>query len=40
MGMGIGLYHCRELVSRYGGQIEVESVPEKGATFAVHLPRV
>jgi len=39
IGMGIGLYNCRELLRQYGGQIEVLSKPGSGATFAVTLPR-
>jgi signal transduction histidine kinase len=39
MGMGIGLYHCRELISHYGGRIEVRSSPGNGATFTIRLPR-
>ena len=38
MGMGIGLYYCRELIHQYGGQIEIVSEPGAGATFIVHLP--
>lgn len=38
MGMGIGLYYCRELIQQYGGHIEVTSEPGAGATFIVHLP--
>ncbi len=38
MGMGIGLYHCRELVTQYGGVIEVLSQPGLGANFVVHFP--
>lgn len=38
MGMGIGLYHCRELVNQYGGVIEVLSQPGLGANFVVHFP--
>ena len=37
-GMGIGLYHCREMIRQYGGHIEVESSPGSGATFTVSLP--
>lgn len=37
-GMGIGLYHCREIVMQYGGWIEVQSQPNVGSVFTVHLP--
>jgi len=38
MGMGIGLYYCKQLVQRYAGQIEVISEPGSGSNFVVHLP--
>jgi signal transduction histidine kinase len=38
MGLGIGLYNCRELLRQYGGQIEVLSKPGLGATFVITLP--
>ncbi len=38
LGMGIGLYHCKELIRQYGGQIEALSKPGRGATFVVTLP--
>ena len=37
-GTGLGLYICRELVSRVGGRIWVESREEKGSAFFVELP--
>jgi signal transduction histidine kinase len=39
MGMGIGLYHCRELMGRYGGHIDVKSSGAGGAVFITHFPR-
>jgi PAS domain S-box-containing protein len=37
-GTGLGLYICRELVSRFGGRIWVESKEGEGSTFCVELP--
>jgi two-component system NtrC family sensor kinase len=35
---GMGLSIAYSLVERHGGTIEVESQPEEGTTFTVHLP--
>lgn len=37
-GMGIGLYLTREIVTRHGGTIAVDSIEGQGCTFSVRLP--
>jgi two-component sensor histidine kinase len=37
-GLGLGLYICKELVTRQGGQIRVQSACGQGAVFSVTLP--
>lgn len=37
-GIGIGLYLAREIISRQGGRITVNSAVGKGATFTIFLP--
>lgn len=37
-GVGIGLYLCRDIISRQGGYIQVKSEVNKGSTFSVFLP--
>ena len=38
-GVGIGLYLARQIISGEGGYIKVASVPEKGSTFSIFLPK-
>ena len=38
-GTGLGLYICRQLIERAGGDIAVTSEPGHGATFTIRLPR-
>jgi signal transduction histidine kinase len=37
-GLGLGLYICRELVSRQGGQVWAANQPGRGALFTVTIP--
>lgn len=37
-GSGIGLYLAQQLAIRNGGKITVESEPEEGSSFMLHLP--
>ncbi|WPJ96657.1 ATP-binding protein [Coraliomargarita algicola] len=37
-GVGIGLALAKELVEQHGGQLEVESEPQKGSCFTMILP--
>jgi signal transduction histidine kinase len=37
-GLGLGLYICKELVTRQGGQIWAKSAPGQGSVFSLTLP--
>lgn len=39
-GTGLGLSMSRNVIQKFGGEIQVESEPGHGATFIVSLPRV
>lgn len=37
-GVGVGLYLCREIISKQGGTVQVKSEVGKGSIFSVFLP--
>lgn len=38
-GLGIGLYHCRQLLSSAGGSIEARAPGDKPLIFVIYLPK-
>ena len=40
VGMGLGLAVAHGIITTHGGRIEVESQPQQGTCFTLHLPRV
>ena len=39
-GMGLGLALCDAIIRKHGGSITVESEPDQGTTFHLHLPSI
>lgn len=39
-GLGLGLYISQEIVEAHGGELTVQSVPNRGSTFRISLPMV
>ena len=37
-GFGLGLSTVREVINMHGGEVEVQSAPEKGTSFFIYLP--
>ena len=38
-GSGIGLATCQKIATQHGGKIQLESNPQHGSKFTIHLPK-
>jgi C4-dicarboxylate-specific signal transduction histidine kinase len=38
-GLGLGLSKCWRIITDHGGQIDVDSGPERGTTITLQLPQ-
>ncbi|MDB5013065.1 MAG: hypothetical protein JWQ25_1267, partial [Daejeonella sp.] len=38
-GTGLGLQICRDFIKVNNGELDIQSIPEKGSTFTIKLPR-
>ena len=39
-GFGLGLTICKKIIESHKGMLTIESKPEKGAIFTLHLPKI
>lgn len=37
-GSGLGLAICKNIIEKTGGSITLESIPQQGSTFTIHIP--
>lgn len=40
LGLGLGLYMCRQIVQQHDGTITLESAPSEGSTFRIRIPMI
>jgi len=39
-GVGLGLTICKKIIESHKGRLSIESEPEEGSTFTLHLPKI